>query len=918
MRDDLDHEGRVNGRKGKERLLNSIIQNAMAPLVLADTMKNSALTSDVKIKDAWKKSMKDYPESVFENSVEGVDVISSHFPKFASENSGTAAGLGLLVDIADPMSYGLTKIGKAAGVPLTLAQATMKAGDKAADAGTKTWIQKLIKKKDMKSVERLTDYIKKNELRGELRHPEKLIETLDGKYDVNEVKVKDGTMDKVGQDIVGTARKADRQGAQKINRGEIFNKMKRAVENQNADDTVSGIIKKEPYLGKLSEVIKPFKREKYIVEGQAPSKPGMTPTVPESDVESLIDKLSREANDIKKGKASQSVQKKERETAEAMAKKQKEASDKASANEGSDIPAKQAAQKKERQAAESKVAKTNAEIEAENKMRDQELINLLLKRKSAEADVEPLDMIPVPKAQKGLPPIPAKEVLDIQIHNKKAGLQNKKYLEKAELEPTLPSLEEQIELLKSTPKKPLQEVDVPPPMPDDAFEMAPPPIPKMDIDVPPAIPNEAIGRDLESVLAELSDAQASKANLAKTNSKIKGENTDALKNYGLEAKANSPKVKEKLVDRISTLEDMWRLKVDARKKLRQADWDANIKNLPEHKQMVMTATQEIDNKIVESLKDINFAEGNAADIYRMLNDEFGTQSDFLELVVDDTINKWKGGKTKGGALPALSGGVAAAIAAKMGGGNVPLSTVAGGVSGEAARRGMGLSPEMKASIGDRFSRPEAAHLGTQTVVEGAESLGEVTGLTPKKEKHVEEVRSDDLDFSAIPSNKLDFSGTRNPQSVEEIPGAGDATDIMAPQDPIDQKMDDVLMPQKPVWDPYINEEVLNTYLPRDSKRILANPMALMAKIHQVAPNQAPMIQELLDNDPEGMEEAGPKIAMMFPTLFEKDKYGAFDGKIIDPMMQQKFLSDLAQDEDMDSIEKASIAMKLQRGESVYS
>lgn len=748
MRDDLDYEEQTRGKKSKDNLVKSIIKNAFAPLVVADTLKNAALTKDTKIKDAWKKSFKDYPDSAFDNNVEGIDVITSHFPEFSSDNPGTAALLGLLTDIADPMSYGLTKIASKAKFPATLAQGTMKLGDNIANAGTEAWVKKLTKKKDMKSVKRLTDYIKKNDLRGELRHPENLIEALDGKYDVNESKIAEGSLDATGQEIVRTARNADLRGAKKVNRGDIFRKMKRAVEAQNADDTVSGIVKTDPYLGKLQEVIKPFKKEKIIEEGIPPVKPVLTPAIPRESVEESIAKLRGEVEKIKSA---------------------------------------------------------------------------------------------------------------------------------------------------SKPK-----------------------------DGVPAIPAEAQGgRDLESVLAELSDAQASKKNLANSNNKIKGENSEAVKKYGIETKAAAPKTKHILTDRVSKLEDMWRLKVDARKKLRQADWDANIKNLPEHKQMVMAATQEIDDQIMESLKDIHFKEGNAADIYRALNDEFGTQSDFLELVVDDTIAKWKGAKTKGGALPALTGGVAAAIAAKTGGGNVPLSTIAGATAGEAARRGFGLSHEMKASIGDRLSRPEAAHIATQTGIEALEvpSEHERTGTDREVENQTVDqgepmsIGEEDMSPEIRKIYEESKKGSRKPQSVEEAP--------MPPQapveaDPIDQKMTHVLMPEKPQWDPYINEEVLNTFLPRDSKRILANPTALMAKVQQVAPNQVPVVQEMLDNDPDGMSEAGPKIAMMFPTMFEKDKYGAFDGKIIDPQMQQKFLSDLAQDEDMDAIEKAGLAMKVQRGESIHS
>lgn len=904
--DDIDYEKLTRGRKKSDAMLVDIVKNGFAPLVLADTVKNASLSKDIKIKDAWKKSMEKFPDSVYDNAVEGIDVVSSHAPEFTRDNPNLASALGMGLDIIDPYAYGLTKLGKASKLPLTLAQGTMHAADKWADTATENWVKKLVKKKDMVDVPKIVDYIKRKELRGELRNSEKLIHKIDGKYGLDGVKVADGTLDEMGQKIVGTVRKADRQGATPINRGEIFNKMKRKVVAENNDPNVSGITKEGPYTGKLREVIKPFKRERIIIDGKPVTKPDLIPAIPD-ETEALIGKLSKEAETVKKNKASQAAQKAER------AKAEKEVASEVIPDNKSEVDAMLKAQKKERQAAESSVAKENSSIKSENDKVDQQLIDLLLKKKMATEEVSPMDMIPVPKAQKGLPPIPAREALDIQLHNKKAAIANKKYLEKGELESSLPSIEEQITMLKNTEKKGLKEVEVPPAIPEEAAVVVPPfKKPLSEVEVPPAIPNEAVGRDLETVLAELADAKSKKANLAHSNNKIKGENTDALKNYGIESKINSPKVDTKDVARISNLEDMWSLKVDARKKLRNADFDQTIKNLPEHKAMVVEATNEIDNKIIDSLKDINFVEGNAADIYKALNQDFGTQSDFLELVIDHTLNKWKGGKSRGGAIPALTGGVAAAISAKTLGGSLPLSVVAGSVTGEAARRGFGLSPEIAASIGDRISkRPFEANIATQIPLEIAEIAGEGGPKVTNREVENQQVApAEDVSIShedMSPELLKSIQG-RHPQSVEEAP----------PQDHIEQKMDETLSPVKPTWDPYINEEVLNTFLPRDSKRILANPSALIAKVQQVAPNQVGLVKEMLENDPETMKEAGPKIAMMFPTIFEKDKYGAFDGVIIDPMMKQKFLADLSQDEEMDSIEKAKMALKVNRGESIHS
>lgn len=965
MKDDLDYEEQTRSRKSKDGIVSMAVMQALAPLVMMDTAKNSLLSKDHKVIEQMRKSVKDYPQSAFENNVEGIDVITSHFPEFSAENSGLAATAGMGLDFLDPLSYGVSKIGTKAGKALTISNKVGKHFSNKADDYAEEFVQKLIKKKDMDQVPNITNYIKKNELRGKLSDPEALIQRLEGKRElVNEGtlahpvyksnKTSEGTLDKVGQDIVRTTRLADAKGAAPVNRGDIFRQMKRAITAKNADDTVSGVVKVDPYAGKLQEVLKPFEKRKVIDEGIAPAKPTAMPPIPDGDLESTINNLFKEADGIKKAKGVQAAQASERTAAEKMAiqKADREAADKVSSatQAKKSVEGTKAAQKAEREAAEKKVAQENQKITGENAKVDQTLLNLLLKRKSLDDKIDPMDSLPVPSAQKGLPPIPAKEVLDIQLHNKKAAIANKRYLEQGELKTELPSLEEQIAMLKNTERKPLKEVDVPPVMPDEAFSAGDKPYNSSsvrlkgvdkdgkpvfepysnpaeykqgnhnaDIDVPPAIPNEAIGRNLEDVLAELSDKQLAKKNLGNTNSKIAKENTENLKNYGLEARAAAPKTRIESFDRISKLEDMWRLKKSARDNLKEADFDANIKNLPEHKRMVLTAAQEIDNKIVESLKDINFPEGNAGDIYLALNDDFGTQADFLELIVDETINQWKGGKIRGGALPALTGGIAAAIASKTSGGSIPLSVIAGGVAGESVKRGWGMTPATKAKVADRMSQDFPTHLATQAGMEAVEGAAEITGLTPSKltappERDIEEGQkipqnADDVevDMSNAPEDyKRLMEGGRSPQSEAPV------------QDDLSTKIDETLTPPpRPQWDPYVNEDILNTQLPRDSKRLLANPTALLAKLQQVAPNQVPLFKEMLDKDPEAMTEAAPKMAMMFPAVFEKDKYGMFDGKILDPVMQEKFLLDLSEDEDLDSIEKANISMKIRRGVSIH-
>jgi hypothetical protein len=138
---------------------------------------------------------------------------------------------------------------------------------------------------------------------------------------------------------------------------------------------------------------------------------------------------------------------------------------------------------------------------------------------------------------------------------------------------------------------------------------------------------------------------------------------------------------------------------------------------------------------------------------------------------------------------------------------------------------------------------------------------------------------------------------RSPNSVEEEPSA--------------LPFDASFMPT------YVNEEILNTPLPRDSKRLLENQNAVMAKVRQFAPQALPMLEDAMRNDPEAIAKAGPMLAKLAPHVFERDEYEMFDGKITDPMMQSKFMADLGNDEALSSIEKAKIGLKISRGQPLY-
>lgn len=431
----------------------------------------------------------------------------------------------------------------------------------------------------------------------------------------------------------------------------------------------------------------------------------------------------------------------------------------------------------------------------------------------------------------------------------------------------------------------------------------PPPVPKEALEeLPPPVPMEARPKGL---------AAGTK----------KPSWLDEEKDMGLpDRKSNISELSYKM-DEFETVPDV--LDIESLWKKRQSI-DDQIKynkkmpltdQLSEKQRILREARNETDLAIQEAMKKVRLDEGYADDAYRSAKASYKTKSQLSDIMEKAEVAD---ARRKGGGMVQEAATGTGRVAAS-GGANVPF--VAGRLGGNIAER---VYSKGKIMAGDMLQNPYPSTMGVEAMTEVPEipfdpKYREDKGLEGEQPTSpTGEIRPEDLGegfegYSLAPKST----------SVEQIPQAEEVGDIMSPQpqapvDDVDQRMTETLAPQKQQWDPYFNEEVLNTFLPRDSERILANPTALLAKMHQVAPNQVAMFKEMMQNDPEGIKEAAPKLAMMYPAVFEKDKYGTFDGKILDPALQQKFLFDLAEDEEMSSIEKAEMAMKVQRGESIHS
>jgi hypothetical protein len=89
-------------------------------------------------------------------------------------------------------------------------------------------------------------------------------------------------------------------------------------------------------------------------------------------------------------------------------------------------------------------------------------------------------------------------------------------------------------------------------------------------------------------------------------------------------------------------------------------------------------------------------------------------------------------------------------------------------------------------------------------------------------------------------------------------------------------------------------EVLADYqIPRDTKQILNNKQAVLAKVAQVTDNPqiVNMLRDGLEKHPDKLEPVVQMISLQFPDLFESDIYNRVNGKIFhpDPMVKQQMI-----------------------------
>jgi hypothetical protein len=898
------------------------LQTLAAASALADSVKNKVFAGhkgSVKFKETDFSKM----ESILDNMIEGTDVM---------ENFGMEPGAlktyvaGQIWDLASLPAMALAKL--STKVPSKLAKAAIaptftastEVGKKLVDSGITDVLNKSVKASDLGKVPGLKEEVKRLDLQTLFGKPKKGVEALRGKEELQDlgtaanplkkpVKVTEGILDKTGQKLEKIV--ADAPKNIKVNRGHIHDRLMSRVRSDNKSVVESGVTDTLKYEQDLLKDLKAFKKKQDVLPPKFVPAPSLISKVDGSKVDEEIQTLEQLLSGMKKDQEyNMSIIAKKAEAEKNAKKLQKDLLGKKDELKGAQA-AENAKLAKENELALAEAedlkkhfAEENSKILKERQKIEAELAELKAQKKLKKNPPKPLNPKEIAKTRKDGEPMSMKTILDRKKFNKKAEAANKKYLEASEL-PPLKQIEKKIAEIKAkrSELQPMEDdfiepelKDIPPVAPDEAIE-----VPEVSELLDPAPPLKDLS-GFEEAIATLQNKKNAKKQIESTNKLLESENQKRLGSY---AKAQTgPRQIETFEPVESTLEELWQLKQTIQDRINFNRKNPNL--IPEEQARLRDILTEVDSEIQLSLRGVRTPEGWADDAYRTANDQYAKQDDLAEIFEARNAADLQGRERGVGARVAK--GAADSIFSK--GKRIPYEMGRGAADAVDAARG----GRFKIGFGTDMQSPYKSILGTEWMTE----VPEVWFDKPYIDEGVPEHRGEpQIDTSALGDGWEVVE--RKPQSVEE--DVRSATDIMAPEEkPIEQKMDERLNPGawKPVFDPYMNDKILNTPIPRDSKRILENPNAAKAKLGQLAPQHLPMLEEAMTQNPDNLGKVLPQVAMMFPQAFEEDEYGMFDGKLpLDPAMKQKFFTDLDNDEAMDSIAKANLAMKAHRGEPLY-
>lgn len=919
-----------------------IFQLLVAGLAGADSAKNKVFAGKKGSDKVKATDFKD-AQSIIDNQIEGTDVM---------ENFGMEPGelktylAGLAWDTASAPTMGLAylsklakagKLAKAASVLDNLPTGTniaRKGGEMLEKKGVKSWISQTLPVNEVNKakVDNLAKHVDETKLTKLLRKPQEGVKFLKGEEkmirkgsdpftaDVKE-KVTKGRLDHHGENIHKVLSEIEDV---KISRGEMFDELSNARKARNDDELVLGTKNMEQEDDNVKKLFKPFKEEEVEIPAIPVEKPQLLAKEDDTLANSWLMTAEEKLQKVKAAKAETEAKRIARERAEREAQKEV----KTKANQAQTIKSKEQIAKERLEAERAKIDELNEKLKKktvdtnkgkvikENKSLEAENKRILAHNKKINAEIAELER------QAGLP----KEKRNLGLVGDLSPAQIRKVAEDKRkfelLDQNVPkdvnSLDEEELLSGFTPKQKPEfdgtEFVLTPEMEDllgvthdDIVRMAKQ---RAESKVPEF---DTIFDDtgLEEAIAKHQEAKNYKLGIDRTNKDIDVKNYRSQKEYEEALAKSRPTRVKQTVPTISTPRELQIVKEqihEALAKLKAFDADPryskDIDRLTDLRDIV-------DARIKQAGAGRRTADGKGwvDEAVSHHNDQYSKDAQMLELFERKTAQDLvhPDPHPLKNPLQTLAG-----IAGRQGIGTHHVI----GRKAEDAVRGTTRAKTMLA-IGDNLQSPIKGSIASEVP-------GEMLELPYEKEYVKEELPKQatpqKLSPKAVGLDDEWEEVSRGPDSVVEAPEeASTATDIMAPQEPtsIEQKIEETLNPQKRPLPIDLNEKVLNQPLPRDTNRLLQNKEVVRAKIQQLAPDKAPIFEDFLQNDPETFKDAAPKLAMMLPHLFERDKYNTFDGKIVDPMMQEKFLQDLSDDEGMDAYGKSKLALRVRRGESIW-
>lgn len=391
-------------------------------------------------------------------------------------------------------------------------------------------------------------------------------------------------------------------------------------------------------------------------------------------------------------------------------------------------------------------------------------------------------------------------------------------------------------------------------------------------------------RNLDSAIENAKVKQAADRFIekARNNKDYRKEVMDVDDDYG-EKVIQALKAKVFNQPRHWSLEDMMQLRTNIGKRLSSAEFHAD-KPLTMEKEVLENIYHSLKEEISGSLrgKKVNISRKSmdAADYYEIQSNAIRRMMEASEILKGAALNEYKNPDLMAKLLAITSaGGVAGTLGtgAYLAGTEMsfPLGLAGAAAVGETYRQVKGGAPQLMAK-------------GAKTLRSGLETAVE------------------------------------NPQEV--IKGLGAASRSIRDNYVMPQPGDQGYVPPQtrvPSQFKSIPEQLLETPLERDSEALLGNKRLVLAKFAQQAPEFFGMVAEAAKDDEQfkkvmGFLSNAPRIpGQPSPRdLFRTDKYDTFDGRIMDPQMKMLAMDDTRNNDEMDSIQKAALLNKIQKGDKI--